>query len=87
MLKTYTTHKDMMIVVHRMQAWQHYLVCLKFVILIDNVCAEILQNPEEAYIIAGSMARILEDFKFTRECKPNRHNQVLDAPSVGARKQ
>ncbi|XP_078434201.1 uncharacterized protein LOC144705415 [Wolffia australiana] len=73
--RRYSVHeKEMIVVVHCLRVWRHYLLGGKFVVYTDNVA---LRVPEEVNPEASKMA----EFDFDLKYKPGRANQVADALS------
>lgn len=78
----YSTHeKEMLAVVHCLRIWRHYLLGTKFVVLTDNVANTFFQSQKTLSPKQARWMEFLEEYDFTWQHKPGRHNLVPDALS------
>ncbi|KMT14518.1 hypothetical protein BVRB_4g072900 [Beta vulgaris subsp. vulgaris] len=78
----YSTHeKEMLAVVHCLRIWRHYLLGTKFIVLTDNVANTFFQSQKNLSPKQARWMEFLEEYDFTWQHKPGKHNMVPDALS------
>uniref|UniRef100_A0A803LHP5 Reverse transcriptase RNase H-like domain-containing protein n=1 Tax=Chenopodium quinoa TaxID=63459 RepID=A0A803LHP5_CHEQI len=78
----YSAHeKEMLTVVHCLRTWRHYLLGTKFTVLTDNVANTFFQSQKTLSPKQARWMEFLEEYDFSWQHKPGRHNCVPDALS------
>ena len=78
----YSTHeKEMTVVVHCLQQWQHYLLSEIITVVTDNVANTIFKTQKKLSARQACWIEFLAEFNFEWLHRPGRHNIVADALS------
>ncbi|KZV57841.1 hypothetical protein F511_03410 [Dorcoceras hygrometricum] len=68
-------------VVHCLEAWRHYLLGTKFVVVTDNVANTYFKTQKKLSPKQARWQEFLSEFEFEWVHKPGKHNEVADALS------
>ncbi|KAL0423509.1 UNVERIFIED_CONTAM: RNA-directed DNA polymerase [Sesamum radiatum] len=76
-----TYEKEMMVVVHCLEAWRHYLLGTKFTVVTDNVANTYFKTQRKLSPKQARWQEFLGEFEFDWVHRPGKHNDVADALS------
>ncbi|KAL0393056.1 UNVERIFIED_CONTAM: RNA-directed DNA polymerase [Sesamum radiatum] len=76
----YSTHKkEMTAVIHCLDAWRHYLLGTKFMVVTDNVANTYFKTQRKLSPKQARWQEFLGEFDFEWVHRPGKHNDVADA--------
>ena len=78
----YPVHeKEMIVVVHYLRVWQHYLLGSRFVLRTDNIALSYFQTQKKLSSRQARWQDFLTEFNMAMEYKPGRANVAIDTLS------
>ena len=71
--------KNMIVVIHYLETWKHYLMGTKFMVVTDNVANTFFTTQKKLIAKQARQKEFLANFDFEWVHKVGRHNQIVDA--------